>query len=143
MSSFQVFSVIHAARSLVFCLMFCRLCISVLFLLAIVLSGLQFTASDINSFGIFKHVLQLNQFYQGVSQSCIFRFSAIKLFENNLCSCTQKKKKTNQRTDSVYSAVWLDNFGVWSSYFGVLWLYKPVVSNSSLTKKYLPISIFI
>jgi hypothetical protein len=58
--------------------------ISVLFLLAIVLSGLQFTASDINSFGIFKHVLQLNQFYQGVSQSCIFRFSAISLSMRSL-----------------------------------------------------------
>ena len=107
MSSFQVFSVIHAARSLVFCLMFCRLCISVLFLLAIVLSGLQFTASDINSFGIFKHVLQLNQFYQGVSQSCIFRFSAIKLFENNLCSCTKKKRPIRALTQYILQSDWI------------------------------------
>jgi len=60
LSSHPVFSGVHVARSLVFCLVFCRsLFVRFgLFLLAIVLSILQFTTFNF-SFGIFKLFLPI------------------------------------------------------------------------------------
>ena len=48
----NIFCSVRCARSLVFCVVFCRL-LFVLFLLATALSDLRFTASDY-PFGIFK-----------------------------------------------------------------------------------------
>jgi len=79
MSSLPVFSGVHVARYLVFCVMFCG-SFFVLFLLAILMSILlRFTASDY-SFGIFK-------LFSMVSSGQYIRY-CIDLSTHNTLNCT-------------------------------------------------------